>query len=111
MELSHAHTHTDIHIHTDITYSTEGNLWIAMYASNRIMVFSPSGAHLKDIVLPAYSPTCTTWGGADFDIIFAASGKDKREGGKETGGGDEGGHMFKYKPVGSRGGPKFEFAG
>jgi len=87
---------------------TEGNLWIAMYASNRIMVFDPSGMHLKDIILPAYSPTCTTWGGKNFDIIFAASGKDKRG---EIGVKDEGGHMYKYKPVNSKGTPKFEFAG
>jgi sugar lactone lactonase YvrE len=72
------------------------------------MVFDPTGKHLKDIVVPAYSPTCTTWGGKNFDIIFAASGKDKRPQPSAT---DEGGHMFKYKPEGSKGTPKFEFAG
>lgn len=72
------------------------------------MVFSPSGEHLKDVVLPAYSPTCTTWGGKNFDIIFTASAVDKRP---EASADDQGGHMFSYKPETSKGTPKFEFAG
>lgn len=87
---------------------TDGNLWIAMYASYRVMVFSPKGQHLKDIVFPAYNMTCTTWGGRNFDILYVASGKDKRADGRAD---DEGGHMFMYKPTGSRGMPKYEFAG
>ena len=79
-----------------------------MYASYRVMVFSPKGQHLKDIVFPAYNMTCTTWGGRNFDILYVASGKDKRADGRAD---DEGGHMFMYKPTGSRGMPKYEFAG
>lgn len=79
-----------------------------MYASNRIMVFDPLGNHLKDILLRAYNPTCTTWGGKDFDIVFCASGKDKRIDAVAS---DEGGHMYKYKPIVSRGAPKFDFDG
>lgn len=78
-----------------------------MYASNRIMVFDPVGKHLKDIVLPAYNPTCTTWGGNNFDIVFCASGKDKRIGVAS----DDGGHMYKYKSVTAKGTPKFSFNG
>jgi len=72
------------------------------------MVFDPLGKHLKDIVVPAYSPTCTTWGGKNFDIIFCASGIDRRPEANAT---DEGGHMYKYKPATAKGQPKFEFAG
>ena len=88
--------------------STDGNLWIAMFDSNRVMVFSPEGRHLKDITFTARNPACTTWGGKKFDIIFLATGKWR--GTKEIAG-DEGGHMFRFKPSDARGQPKHEFAG
>ncbi|KAK2741786.1 hypothetical protein FQN57_005530 [Myotisia sp. PD_48] len=87
---------------------TEGNLWIAVFDSDRIMVFSPEGKHLKDIILSARNPACTTWGGRNFDMIYTASGKDRSANPRAV---DDGGHMFLYKPVGSKGMPKFEFAG
>ena len=94
---------------SDLTLSsTEGNLWIAMFDSNRVMVFSPDGQHLKDIVFSARNPACTTWGGKNFDIIYIASGKDRRS---RPAPNDEGGHMFRYKPTHARGQPKHEFDG
>ncbi|KAJ5747318.1 anterior fat body protein [Penicillium nucicola] len=87
---------------------SEGNLWIAVFASHRIMVFSPEGKHLKDIVVTAKNPACTTWGGVNHDIIFMASGKDRSANPEPN---DEGGHMFKYHPRDARGYPKYEFAG
>ncbi|KAL4865741.1 SMP-30/Gluconolaconase/LRE-like region-domain-containing protein [Aspergillus spectabilis] len=91
-----------------IINSMDGNLWIAVFASHRIMAFSPEGKHLKDIICTAKNPACTTWGGKDHNIIFMASGKDHSEH-PERGG--EGGHMFKYHPVDARGYAKHEFAG
>lgn len=79
-----------------------------MFDSNRVMVFSPEGRHLKDIVFPARNPACTTWGGKNHDIIFVASGKWR---GERPIPGDEGGHMFRFKPTDARGQPKHEFAG
>ncbi|KPI35456.1 Regucalcin [Cyphellophora attinorum] len=88
---------------------TEGNLWIAVFASHRVMVFSPSGEHLKDVVFSAKNMACTTWGGRNHDIIFVATGKDRSKGAKAD---DEGGHMFRYKPSdGAKGYAKFEFDG
>ncbi|KAI1610455.1 regucalcin [Exophiala viscosa] len=87
---------------------TEGNLWIAVFASSRVMVFSPAGEHLKDIVFSANNMACTTWGGREFDILYIASGKDKSPDASQH---DEGGHMFRYKPVGVKGMPKHEFDG
>ncbi|PGH33707.1 hypothetical protein GX50_03445 [[Emmonsia] crescens] len=88
---------------------TQGNLWMAVYDSSRIMVFSPDGKHLKDIILTARNVTCTTWGGRNWDLIFAATAKDPNPQSHET---DDGGHMFLYKPQdGSRGQAKVEFAG
>ncbi|GME34711.1 hypothetical protein BP6252_06437 [Neofusicoccum parvum] len=88
---------------------TDGNLWIAVYASDRVMVFSPQGEHLRDVLLPARNPTCTTWGGQDFDILFITTASDRANESDEN---DEGGHMFKYKPDGGvKGFAKHEFAG
>lgn len=73
------------------------------------MVFSPQGEHLKDIVFSANNMACTTWGGKNHDIIFAATGKDRSA---QATADDEGGHMFRYKPSAEyRGAPKFEFDG
>jgi sugar lactone lactonase YvrE len=72
------------------------------------MVFTPEGRHLKDIVVTAKNPACTTWGGKEHDIIFMASGKDRTTNPEAN---DEGGHMFKFHPGDARGYPKFEFAG
>lgn len=88
--------------------STDGNLWIAMYDSNRVVVFSPEGQHLKEITFTARNPACTTWGGKNFDILFVATGKLRGQGEIP---GDEGGHMFRFKPLDARGQAKHEFAG
>lgn len=73
------------------------------------MVFAPDGTHLKDIVVSSRHPTCTTWGGRNWDIIFCASGKDRSAEPRAV---DDGGQMFLYKvPAGTKGGPKFEFDG
>ncbi|KAL1641398.1 hypothetical protein SLS58_006099 [Diplodia intermedia] len=88
---------------------TEGNLWVAVYAADRIMVFSPQGEHLRDVLLPARNPACTTWGGKDFDILYTATGKDRANESDEK---DEGGHMFMFKPGGGvKGFAKHVFAG
>ncbi|KAK5086724.1 hypothetical protein LTS08_007138 [Lithohypha guttulata] len=87
---------------------TEGNLWIAVFDSHRVMVFSPQGEHLKDIVFTANNMACTTWGGKEFDVLYIATGRDRSVIAKVD---DEGGHMFRYRPKGYRGYPKFEFAG
>lgn len=72
------------------------------------MVFSDEGRHLKDIVYPARNPACTTWGGRNMDILYIATGKDRKPTAKAE---DEGGHMFRYHAAGTRGVAKFEFAG
>lgn len=79
-----------------------------MFGSNRVMVFSREGRRLKDIIFSARNPTCTTWGGRGFDILYVASGKDRRPTASAD---DEGGHIFRYKPSDAQGQPKHEFAG
>ncbi len=79
-----------------------------MFASYRVMVFSPSGKHLKDIVFSANNMACTTWGGKNSDILYIATGRDKSPDAKPD---DEGGHMFRFKPEGVKGIQKYEFDG
>lgn len=80
-----------------------------MFDSNRVMVFSPEGTHLKDIVFSARNPACTTWGGKDSNVMFVATGKDRKPTAKAC---DEGGHMFRYyAPLGTKGTVKHEFLG
>ncbi|OAX76989.1 hypothetical protein ACJ72_08717 [Emergomyces africanus] len=72
-------------------------------------VLGPDGKHLKDIMFTARNVTCTTWGGRNWDLVFATTAKDTNP---ESRGVDDGGHMFLYKPQdGSKGQAKIEFAG
>ncbi|KLJ06243.1 hypothetical protein EMPG_10329 [Blastomyces silverae] len=88
---------------------TQGNLWVGVYDSGHIMVFSPDGKRLKDIPLTAQNVTCTTWGGRNWDLIFATTAQNPDPQWRDV---DDGGHMFLYKPEdGSKGQAKLEFAG
>jgi sugar lactone lactonase YvrE len=73
------------------------------------MVFSPEGRHMKDTVFSARNMACTTWGGQNQNILFIATGKDRKPTAKID---DEGGHMFRYHAaLGIKGTSKYEFAG
>jgi sugar lactone lactonase YvrE len=74
-----------------------------------IVIFDPTGKHLRDIEFSGKNLTCPTWGGRNLDILFVTSAKDPFLGIKD---GDEGGNMFKYMVrEGTKGKPEFEFAG
>ncbi|KAK3940476.1 gluconolactonase [Diplogelasinospora grovesii] len=87
----------------------DGNLWVAVYDSSRVMVYSPEGKHLREVTLSARNPTCPTWGGPNWDILYITTASDR---GKVAGPDDEGGHVCRYHEEGVRGGrAKYEFAG
>ncbi|KAL4959216.1 uncharacterized protein BDV14DRAFT_193947 [Aspergillus stella-maris] len=67
--------------------------------SNQVIVFLPQGRHLRDIIFSARNMACTTWGRRNLDVLFIATGKDRRSTAKDN----QGGHMFKYRAVGTRG--------
>ncbi|OCF74159.1 hypothetical protein I204_04529 [Kwoniella mangroviensis CBS 8886] len=87
--------------------SVEGDLYIAMWASSRVMVYSSEGKHLKDIKFTARNMACTSWGGPNHDTLYIASATDKRPNKNSE---DDGGHLFKYN-VGVKGVPKYKFKG
>ena len=73
------------------------------------MVFDPTGKHLKDVKFQGVNNVaCTTWGGKNFDTLYVVSGKDKSA---APGADSEGGHVFRFRPKGVQGTPKYEFAG
>jgi sugar lactone lactonase YvrE len=76
--------------------------------SNSVQVWSPEGKLLKKIPLSAINPTCTTWGGKNWDILFVTTGRDNDKAAK---GHDDGGQMFLIKAEGARGQEKYQFGG
>lgn len=111
----------------DENNSTDGNLWIAMYSTWRVMAFNPDGKQIAEIVralnlhyhkprsltdilqiFPTYNMTCTTWGGPNFDTLYITSAKDRSSDPKP---GDKGGHVYAFKLPNIKGQPKHEFAG
>ncbi|KAJ5524609.1 regucalcin [Penicillium frequentans] len=57
----------------------DGNLWVAVYGTSHIMVFTPQGKLLKQIALPAMYPTCPTWGGKNQEILYITTAKDRTD--------------------------------
>ncbi|KAI9054439.1 hypothetical protein LZ554_001601 [Drepanopeziza brunnea f. sp. 'monogermtubi'] len=86
---------------------SDGNLWIAVYGSNRVMVFNPSGKQIKELIFSAQRLTCPTWGGENNKILFITSARD---GCGVDGKPDEGGNMFRYIKEGTKGKAENEFA-
>ncbi|KAJ5948959.1 hypothetical protein N7454_002266 [Penicillium verhagenii] len=86
----------------------DGNLWVAVYGTSHIMVFTPHGKLLKQIALPAMYPTCPTWAGKNQDILYITTGKDRTDNPDPN---DEGGHMYMVRIGKGRGHVKYEFGG
>lgn len=92
----------------DETESTNGNLWVAVYATGSVMVFTPEGKCLKQVRLPARYLTCPTWGGKNHDILFVTTARDRTENPDPS---DDGGHIYMFRPNGASGRAKYEFGG
>lgn len=89
-------------------YSDDGNLWVAVYATGSVMVFSPEGKKLKEVILPAKYPTCPTWGGKNYDILYISTARDRTQNPDPN---DDGGHMYMFRPSGVQGQAKYEYGG
>ena len=73
------------------------------------VIFDSKSKKLKEITFSGKNMTCPTWGGKNFDTLFATSAKAEN-GSVEVG--DEGGSMFRYHVRdGAKGGSRREFAG
>lgn len=110
-----------------------------MYATWRIMAFTPQGEVFAEIVrilllypllpntektksnfpppllllqqiLPSYNITCPTWGGPNFETLYITSASHRGTS-EPPQEGDLGGHVYSFTPGIARGGAKGEFAG
>lgn len=52
-----------------------GNLWNAEWGSGRVTVYSPQGAVMRRVPLPAKHVTCPSFGGADLGTLFVTSAR------------------------------------
>jgi len=57
---------------------SEGNYWCAMYEGGRLLQLSPSGAILREILLPVRCPTMMAFGGSDLRTLYITTVRSKR---------------------------------
>lgn len=63
-------------------FDADGNFWLALYGSGRIVVHGPDGQFLKAVPIDAPNTTCPAFGGSELSTLFcttAAQGLDAAE--------------------------------
>jgi L-arabinonolactonase len=53
----------------------EGGLWNAQWGGARVVRYGPDGRETARIDVPTTQPSCTAFGGADFDTLFVTSAR------------------------------------
>lgn len=53
-----------------------GRVWSATWGIGKILVYSPDGALVAEVSVPASQPSCIAFGGENFDLLFVTSAKD-----------------------------------
>ncbi|GMG40745.1 unnamed protein product [Ambrosiozyma monospora] len=56
------------------TMDQEGNLYAAVWGTNRVIKVNPKGELVHEYILPANQLSCVTIGGPNFDQLFVTSG-------------------------------------
>lgn len=57
---------------------SEGNYWCAMYEGGRLLQLAPTGAILREILLPVRCPTMMAFGGSDLRTLYITTVSNKR---------------------------------
>jgi sugar lactone lactonase YvrE len=57
---------------------SQGNYWSALFEGGRLLKFSPAGALLAEIAVPARCPTMPCFGGDDLKTLYLTSGRHNR---------------------------------
>jgi sugar lactone lactonase YvrE len=57
---------------------SEGNYWCAMYEGGRVLQLAPTGAILREILLPVRCPTMMAFGGSDLRTLYITTVSSKR---------------------------------
>ena len=90
---------------------SEGNIWSAEWGSSRVTCYSPEGAILETLTVPASQPTCPAFGGPAMDHMFVTTAREALP--EVTLGGEpHSGKVLAYKTV-ARGlpAPRFNLEG
>jgi D-xylono/L-arabinono-1,4-lactonase len=71
---------TDGAEHPDgITVDVEGCIWCALWGGGRLIRINAEGHVVKSIALPAMKTTSLTFGGRDFEILYATSAQPRAD--------------------------------
>ena len=57
---------------------SQGNYWCAMYEGGRLLQLAPTGAILREILLPVRCPTMMAFGGSDLRTLYITTVSGKR---------------------------------
>jgi sugar lactone lactonase YvrE len=57
---------------------SQGNYWCAMYEGGRLLQLAPTGAILREILLPVRCPTMMAFGGIDLRTLYITTVSSKR---------------------------------
>lgn len=57
---------------------SQGNYWCAMYEGGRLLQLAPTGAILREILLPVRCPTMMAFGGSDLRTLYVTTVSSKR---------------------------------
>ena len=91
------------------TVDRDGNMWVALVFAQAIACFSPEGALLRHIPLPAPFPSCPAFGGANMDRLFVTTVSDSGRLVKSDH--PEAGRMMVIDGLGVQGIPETRWAG
>lgn len=81
---------------------TAGNIWVTLVQNGKIARFSPEGKLDEVFDAPVDTPSCVTFGGPAFDILYLTSIKDTGTG-RVVSSHPDGGHLFAFKETGFSG--------
>jgi len=54
-----------------------GNYWLALYGSGKVVQFSPGGARLREILVPAKATTMPAFGGPDLRRLYITTARQR----------------------------------
>lgn len=77
------------------TTDKHGNIWNALWGSNKVVCYSPDGEVIVQLTLPVSQPSCVSIGGPDLNWLIITSASQLTEQQKEQE--PQAGHLFVYQ--------------
>ncbi len=92
------------------TVDQDGYYWCALVAGGKILRIDPKGRIDREIDMPVPRPTCPTFGGDDYDVLYVTSQRLFMTA-DELDESPQAGNLFAIHGLGARGFPEPRFAG